>query len=212
MLQEAILQNPHHHFHSDASGNWGAGAVWLPHWFQFQWNAAFQQEGITQKELLPVVLACMVWGPMWSNSVVLVSCDNQAVVAILNSGYSKDPVVMHLLRCLFFILARFTIFLRATHIPGVLNCCADALSRNNLSLFLSKAPEANPLPTSSYSASTNQPSGGAAAGLDLSLLDPIVQDLFASGLALSTRKTYRTGGARYEGFCRKYGLSPYPVV
>ncbi len=29
---------------------------------------------------------------------------------------------------------------------------------------------------------------------------------------MSTRKVYRTGGSRYEGFCKTYGLSPYPVT
>ncbi len=93
----------------DASGNWGAGAVSLPHRFQFWWVASIQQEGITQKELLLVVLPCMVRGTMWSSSVTQVSCDNQAEVTILNSGYSKDPVVMHLL----LIFTHFTMFLWA---------------------------------------------------------------------------------------------------
>ena len=29
-------------------------------------------------------------------------CDNQAVVAVVNLGYSQEPQVMHILRCLFF--------------------------------------------------------------------------------------------------------------
>ncbi len=38
-----------------------------------------------------------------------VHCDNLGVVAVVNSGYSRVPQIMHLLRCLFFIRAHFQI-------------------------------------------------------------------------------------------------------
>ncbi len=52
---------------------------------------------ITVKELL---LACAVWGWQWSAKSVKCFCGNAAVVAILNSGTSKDTLAMHLMRCL----------------------------------------------------------------------------------------------------------------
>ncbi len=66
-----------------------------------------REENITLIELLPVVLACAVWDEQWRWKVVLVHCDNQAMVSVVNSGYSKVPQIMHLLRCLFFIRAHF---------------------------------------------------------------------------------------------------------
>ena len=63
------------------------------------------EDSITMKELLPIVLACGVWGVSWQNSQVLVKCDNQGAVAVVNSGYSKVQAMMRLLRCLFFIRA-----------------------------------------------------------------------------------------------------------
>ena len=50
-------------------------------------------------------------------------------------------MLMHLLRCLFFYCAQFSFHLSAEHVPGVLNTAADALSRNNLPLFLSLVPQ-----------------------------------------------------------------------
>ena len=47
-----------------------------------------------------------------------VSCDNAAMVAIINSGMSKDERAMHLMRCLFFFLAKFGVTLFWEHIPG----------------------------------------------------------------------------------------------
>ena len=39
--------------------------------------------------------------------MVVVHSDNLGTVAVVNSGYSKVPKVMHLLHCLFFIQAHF---------------------------------------------------------------------------------------------------------
>ena len=63
---------------SDASGSWGCGAWYGTHWFQLQWNTQLAALTIMAKELLPVVLACAVWGRL--GPVVTVLCDNQAVV------------------------------------------------------------------------------------------------------------------------------------
>ena len=65
---------------------------------------------------------------------------------MINSGCCKDPTLMHLLRCLFFMAAHFSITVKAFHIPGVENIAADAISRNDLSRFMQATPEATPDP------------------------------------------------------------------
>ena len=64
-------------------------------WFQYSWPNCLKQQSIAAKELLPIVMPCMVWGKTWSKNVVLVHCDNQAVVEVVNAGYCKDPHLMH---------------------------------------------------------------------------------------------------------------------
>ena len=54
---------------------------------------------------------------------------------------------MHLLCCLLFIEARQRCYLYPVYIDTHSNYLADALSRNNLPLFLSKLPGADPHPT-----------------------------------------------------------------
>ncbi len=93
------------------------------------------------------MMACMIWGPWWQDCRVVVHCDNQAVVCVVNSGYSKDKDMMHLLRCLFFIRAHWGLYLRAEHIPGEQNVVADAISRGNLSRFFQVSPAASSHPT-----------------------------------------------------------------
>jgi hypothetical protein len=89
----------------------------------------------------------MLWGQHWSGNVVLIHCDNIAVVDVLNSGFAKDGMLMHLLRCVFFISAHFEVTTKAAHIPGRENIAADALSRNNLCLFRAQVPQADPKPS-----------------------------------------------------------------
>lgn len=139
--------SPAFHLYSDASGSFGCGAWWDQSWLQIKWPRDLQDWAIAAKELFPIVVAAMVWGKRWAGQSIMVHCDNQAVVEVVNSGYCKDPIMMQLIRCLFFISARFEISLRAIHIPGHLNTGADAISRNNLPLFHSQVPRARPAPT-----------------------------------------------------------------
>ena len=84
------------------------------------WEPAVIHAGsIVLQELLPIVLACTVWRPKWRGSLATVHCDNMGAVAVVNSGYSKVPQIMHLLLCLFFILVFFHLFVWAVHIPGL---------------------------------------------------------------------------------------------
>ena len=105
-LQELCPRPPDIHVYTNASGLTGCGAVWDRNWFQVKWaGSKMAHLPITQKEVLPVIQAFPTWGTEWQHLRVLIHCDNQAAVAVLNSGYSKDPFIMHLLRCAVFIKA-----------------------------------------------------------------------------------------------------------
>ena len=140
---------PAHDIVSDASGRWGCGAVCGRRWFQLRWQGwgNTQSWDITAKELLPIVIAAAVWGHEWSGKAVLSRCDNQAVVEIINSGSCREQDAMHLRRCLAFLEARWSFYLRAAHIRGVDNVVADALSRDNNVLARSLMQSAEDEPT-----------------------------------------------------------------
>ena len=110
-------------------------------WFQLEWPESWRTINIAAKELTPIVIAAALWGHYWKRSCVFFRGDNLAVVHILNSRTSKDNLLMHLLRCLLFYAALFGFQFIAKHVPGVLNVAADAISRNNTSLFLSLVPQ-----------------------------------------------------------------------
>ena len=50
---------------------------------------------------------------------ILEGPDNQSVVCVINSGSSKDPVLMQLLQCLFFVEAKFDRQIVAIDTPQV---------------------------------------------------------------------------------------------
>ena len=132
---------------TDALGSWGCGAVCNHHWLQWQWPDVWASKDIMTKELVPVVLSCAVWAPLLAKKIVLFQCDNLSLVTAINKESAKAPIVMHLLRCLWFFCAYFNITLTASHIPGVANTLADQLSRNRMVDFFKSSHDAFTLPT-----------------------------------------------------------------
>ena len=90
------------------------------------------------KELVPILLSCVTWG---SKHKVLLKCNDLSLVDAIQKGSSKDKVVMHLFRCLWFFTAYFDIELNAEHIAGAVNCTADHLSRNQMQSFFLLHPQ-----------------------------------------------------------------------
>ncbi len=147
LLQTPVKAPPAIIMSTDASGSWGCGAVWPPHWFQVPWDPNWSENNIAVKELVPIVLAAAVWDRCWSHHRVLVLSDNMAVVEIFKSRSCRDSDLLHLLRCLHFIEARWDMVLWVQHIPGRVNIAVDALSRNSLQVFYQALPTADSMPT-----------------------------------------------------------------
>ena len=131
---------------SDAAGSLGCAAIFGKHWFAMAWPPAVAQLGIMFKELFPIVLASWVWGSSWSRYRISCLCDNAAVVAILNSGTTKDRASMHLLRSLLLAAATYNFVFCARHVAGASNGPADALSRFRFQVFKDACPDADKEP------------------------------------------------------------------
>lgn len=98
------------------------------------------------KELVPIVISCAIWGPLLSRKLVLFKCDNTGVVAAVKKGSAREPLVMHLLRTLWFFVAHFDLSINIEHIAGTHNGVADTLSRDNTQQFFLLHPQADRLP------------------------------------------------------------------
>ena len=87
-------------------------------WFQLSIDR--EDVHITTKELLPIVVTCVMWVICWQGCTIQCSCDNVAVVVIGSS------VILS------FFMAHSQIMMAPSHILGRLNEEADYLSRDNL--------------------------------------------------------------------------------
>lgn len=108
-----------------------AGAVFSGNYVYTPFNTWREAENlhINHKEALALETAAAHWAPRWTNRRVVVYCDNQAAVGILNKGSCRDPVVMASLRRLSMLSARFNFKICAVYYPGRENIVADAVSR-----------------------------------------------------------------------------------
>jgi len=57
---------------------------------------------IMEKKLAPIVLSCSIWSPLPPRKIKTFKCNNRGLVDTIYKGSSKEPVVVHLLRCLWF--------------------------------------------------------------------------------------------------------------
>ena len=107
-----------------------------------------QQQGISieWQELFPIVVACAIWHPLLAGKRLQFWCDNLSVVSITNSGHSKIPRIMDLVRRLVLLSMQHNFVVRARHVPGVSNAIADALSRFQMQRFRVLAPDADQNP------------------------------------------------------------------
>ena len=150
-LESAPTPAQHLELYTDAAGSIGFGGYFQGKWFQGRWPphmSLSQQCGISieWQELFPIVVACSVWHPFLTGKHLQFWCDNLSVVAIINSGCSKTPRIMDLVRQLVLLSMQHNFVVRARHVPGVSNEIADALSRFQMQRFRSLAPHANQNP------------------------------------------------------------------
>ncbi len=134
-------------FYTDVSGNPGLGfsCYFHPHWTYEQWDKQlFLQEAkpdISWLKLYALVLAVTLWGNHLHNKRVILRCDNQAVVGMVNANTTPEKHCMKLVLILVSVAMKYNCRLYARYIQTDENCCADALSRLNIPRFFQHAKQ-----------------------------------------------------------------------
>jgi len=136
---------------TDASGSLGYVGFLDGLWFQGHWlpeHTLNKKRGISieWQELFPIYLACVLWGPTWSGKRILIWCDNQSVVAIINSKHTKSPQTMDLVCSITLLTLTNSFTISTTYIPGLDNAIADSLSHFQMDRFWALAPTASLTP------------------------------------------------------------------
>ena len=88
-------------------------------------------------ELWPVLVGLKRWGHLYKNTRVHAITDNMQVLAMLNTGRSKNKLCMEWLREIFWLCFVYNIEIFSTYIKSEDNVLADHLSR----LDYNKVPE-----------------------------------------------------------------------
>jgi hypothetical protein len=138
-------------FWTDAS-DIGLGATYSTSWFYINYSKDYwwTSHTIAWRELYAVLVAAATWRNQLRGKRLLFHCDNACVVSILNSGTSKEPRMMELIRELFFISAYHGFEWHAVYLSSRENCYADALSRGDIHKFFAIAPEMDKFMTKPY--------------------------------------------------------------
>ena len=89
----------------------------------------WQASNIASLEMFNILMALKVWHLQWTGHRVLIHCDNQAVVSVLNAGKSRDTFLSKIARNIFMWLSACNIDLQVVHVAGKSNTVADLLSR-----------------------------------------------------------------------------------
>lgn len=138
---------------SDASGAIGfGGCLQCPEsnelfWFGESWPEWLKEEpykggaGIVFKELYAVALSVELFSHRLENQRVQIYCDNQAVVAIINSSSTNDRLCMILLRMIVLKSLSHNVRYFCKYIISKENKMSDAISRGKLELFESLTTE-----------------------------------------------------------------------
>jgi hypothetical protein len=105
--------------------------VWGNKWFIYDFTETDELliPKIHHKEAFAVVGTCKTMMSSLSGKTLLFECDNDATVKALNKGRCKDPILMKLVRELFYLCAQGSFKVICRHLAGKLNVVADALSR-----------------------------------------------------------------------------------
>jgi len=89
ILKHPAVSHPDVSAQTDASGAWGCTAVLNAYWLQLQWPQEWQNIGIMAKELVPIILTCVVWGPYIARQHINFCCDNASLVISINKTLAR---------------------------------------------------------------------------------------------------------------------------
>ena len=97
--------------------------------FLGQFASNWLQFHIAEREFLPIVRSLEIGCHQFHNSTVVLHCDNNTVVYVINKTTFKDSNLMILMGCLMLLSLQHNIHFVAKHVSGVNNSAADMLSR-----------------------------------------------------------------------------------
>ena len=131
-------------FYTDASGKIGYGCFFNGKWAFEEWDQVFLRKAkpsIEYLELFALTVGILTWADLLVNTRIVIFCDNQAVVHMVNNTMSGCKNCMFLLRLLVLNCLQHNRRISVKYMETSKNVLADSLSCLKLGLFWSNAPE-----------------------------------------------------------------------
>ena len=107
----------------------GLGGCWGNLVYHLTIPQGYLDMGIVHLEMANILVAIKTFAKAWNGKRVLIKCDNQAVVNVLQSGRAKDPFLGACARNIWYVAALEDIDVQYVHALGKNNRAADLLSR-----------------------------------------------------------------------------------
>ena len=150
-LDYKFISSPSLDLYTDSCTTIGFGGYLGERWFCGKWPLSCKDLHISLLELYPIFLAFQLYGYEFKNRCICIHSDNIAVVHILNSFTSKDPLMMIMVRKLVLFCMLNNVYLKAHHISGINNTLADSISRFQMDKVFQLGkflrPNPTPIPT-----------------------------------------------------------------
>ena len=141
-------------FFTDASKSVGVGVFCGNSWMHAKWDKKFIQfhdPSIGFLELYGVTAGVMNWIHGFKNMRIVLFCDNQSAVDMINSTSSKCKRCMILIRIIVLQSLIHNVKITERHVSGISNELADFLSRGKIQQFkdlaVSRGKAIDPYPT-----------------------------------------------------------------
>ena len=135
-------------FYTDASanGSLGFGCLFNEEWCFKQWEPGFIQQMNPSIEFLELYALCVgifTWVQKLNNKRIIVFCDNETVVGMINNTTSGCKFCMTLIRKLKLLSLNANLRVFTRHVKGKNNFLSDSLSRLKIEKFKHLAAKIN---------------------------------------------------------------------
>lgn len=129
-------------FYMDSSSTIGAGGFWNGHYFYLKWPSWLKSLDLSigYLELYALTAGILLWSHELKNKRIVIFCNNQSVVHMLNNTTSKCKYCMILIRMIVLAGLRNNVRFFGRWLSTGQNYLADALSWGEISKFKKLAP------------------------------------------------------------------------
>ena len=106
------------------------GGVWGDHVYSIEIPEEIKEKAsIVHFEMINILVALKIWAKRWQHKYIRFLVDNEAVVTICGSSYTRDAKLAEYVRNIWLVTSLHDIKISVIHIAGKRSCTADLLSR-----------------------------------------------------------------------------------